>query len=221
MEGSPHPSILLSARGLGHGHEHGTGFVFRDLDLDLREGELVHLRGDNGSGKTSLLRLLSGELLPTMGRILVLGLPLGPGPDEGRQHLAYVPDSLRPSPWLSPTEYLRLRASWRGASGPELDSRVAATLADWDLERLRDRPIATFSFGEMRRTVLAAALSTRPRILLLDEPLNGLDRRHRSLAMERLAEASRGSAVLATTHLERGTLEGATRSLLLEDGRLS
>ena len=212
--------VALRVEGLHHTHEHGTGWVLEDLALEVRRGELVHLKGDTGSGKSTLLKLLAGRTRPVRGTIEVCGAPLGTGPRAGRHRLVLVPDVLRPSGWLGPREYLHLRARWRGQEPLPTTEELDQTLEAWGLTSLAERPISTLSHGECRRVVLASAFLSRPDVLLLDEPLNGLDRRHRELAAEQLLDAAAEVAVLVTTHVERSDLPGARRTLLLEGGRL-
>jgi ABC-type multidrug transport system ATPase subunit len=210
----------LCAEEIFHTHDQGTGWILEGVSLEIHSGELVHLMGDNGSGKSTLLELLAGQRQPVRGSIEIYGEALGVGPEEGRQHLLFLPDALVPSPWLGVSEYLELRARWRGLSREEIPDRLEAALKLWGLLPLRKRPVEALSFGQKRRVVLATASLLAPRILLLDEPTNGLDRSHREIASRFLEEIRQTSAVLVTTHVERQDLPGSTRRLLLEDGKI-
>lgn len=200
-------------------HPHREGWVVEDLSFEVARGELLHLKGDNGSGKSTLLRALAGLTLPARGRALACGEPIDGDPRRGRRHVTYVPDHLLPSPWLSPAEYLGLKARWRGRPAPDPEARDAA-LETWGLSPLRDRPVATLSLGERRRTLLAACLLDPAAVVLLDEPTNGLDRRFREVAMAELHRLAEDHAVVVTTHVERTGFSAASRVRELVRGKL-
>jgi len=211
-----HPTTypLVAIRGLEAGY--GRRTVLQDLDLALYPGEFVALVGHNGAGKSTLARVLAGLLRPRQGRITwhekLRRLPLGrrvgflfQNPldqlvcDTVEEEVAFGPRNL----------------------GLPVEERLETTLAAADLTALRHRRSAALSAGEQQRTALAAALSTNPRLLILDEPTMGQDWAHLSLMMESLIQLNHnGQAILLITHDDKLVCRYARRIILLEEGRI-
>ena len=212
-----HP--LVAIRGLEAGY--GRRTVLRGLDLALYPGEFAALVGDNGAGKSTLARVLAGLLRPRRGKITwnekLRRLPLGrrvgflfQNPldqlvcDTVEEEVAFGPRNLG-----ARSETLAQR------------ERVETTLAVADLTALRHRRSAALSVGEQQRTALAAALSTDPRLLILDEPTMGQDWAHLSHLMESLIQLNHnGQAILLITHDDKLVCRYARRIILLEEGRI-
>jgi ABC-2 type transport system ATP-binding protein len=173
-----------------------------DVTLRVSVGEIVAVLGPNGSGKTTMLGVLAGEIAPNIGRARVLGHP--PGHRELVRAVGYQPDGPLPFRQLAARSFLAFVAALMGLPG-----RAAAERADWLLELLGladtgRRAVGTFSAGMQRRLALAAALLADPRVLLLDEPTSGLDPAGSLLVMQILQERARagGTVVLASHHLQ-------------------
>jgi ABC-type multidrug transport system ATPase subunit len=164
----------------------GRRTVLSGVGLTLDSGRAVHLAGANGSGKTSLLRVLAGLAAPRAGTV--------------RRHgtCAFVPEKVRLAPALRAGEWLRAMRALRGLTAT--DWRSAAEASGLDAAVL-DRPAATFSRGMLQRIALLEALQAGCPLLLLDEPFSGLDTRSADLVMGLLDDlAAEGRAVLVATH---------------------
>jgi zinc/manganese transport system ATP-binding protein len=177
--------------------------VLSGIDLTLRQGEFVGLFGANGAGKTTLLRALLGLILPNTGSVEVLGAPARPGQDG----VGYLPQTREAA--LPPVRGLDvLAASIRGGRfgfpvlRPVDRAAIAAALAQVDAVGLAARPLAQLSGGERQRVLIAQALLGNPRLLLLDEPLAGLDPRHQHDVVHLLRRVQRdlGLTVLCSAH---------------------
>jgi energy-coupling factor transporter ATP-binding protein EcfA2 len=210
---------LVAIQGLEAGY--GRQTVLQGLDLALYPGEFAALVGDNGAGKSTLARVLAGLLRPRRGKIIwnekLRRLPLGrrvgflfQNPldqlvcDTVEEEVAFGPRNLG-----ARSETLAQR------------ERVETTLAVADLTALRHRRSAALSVGEQQRTALAAALSTDPRLLILDEPTMGQDWAHLSHLMESLTHLNHnGQAILLITHDDKLVCRYARRIILLEEGRI-
>ena len=177
--------------------------VLSDIDLTLRQGEFVGLFGANGAGKTTLLRAIASVIAPARGSIDVLGRPAS----SHAGAIGYLPQS-RAAAWPRIRGWDVLAASLHGARWglPRLTASdraaVAAALDEVGAAALARRPIAELSAGERQRVLIAQALLGAPRILLLDEPLAGLDPRHQRDVVDLLARLQRrqGLTVLCSAH---------------------
>jgi ABC-2 type transport system ATP-binding protein len=192
------------------------------LDLDVREGDVYGFLGANGSGKTTTVRMLLGLVLATSGSIEVLGRPM---PAAGREVLPQI-GALVEGPAAYPQLSGRTNLALIDASGPGGDRRTRAgrvddALARVGLEGVDRRPVRAYSLGMRQRLGLAAALLRAPRLLVLDEPTNGLDpqgiREIRQLLLDLNAA---GTTVFLSSHLLAEIEQMCTRVGVLDRGRL-
>ncbi len=149
--------------------------VVRDVSFTVRPGEVLGYLGPNGAGKTTTIKMLAGLLEPSRGEILLDGRSIGHDLYAYKRRLGYVPEQSEIYPHLSAFDYLRMVGRLRGMAEPSLPGRVLAFLRIFDLEQDMHGPIASFSKGMRQKVLIAAALLHDPDILLLDEPLSGLD----------------------------------------------
>lgn len=156
---------VVSAEALGYAYPDGRR-ALRDLSLEVAEGEVLGLLGPNGSGKSTLLRLLAGDPAP--------GIRRAPTVDAPRARWLAADQPVFRS-WLSGRENAAALLELRGAAAADARSTAAAWLARLGLGEDADRPVGTYSSGMRRRLTLAVAFGAAPRLLLLDEPLAGLD----------------------------------------------
>jgi len=218
-------SAVLEARGLGASY--GTTRALDGLDAKIRRGELVALLGENGSGKSTFLKVLARIVAPGAGEVLLDGRPLAAvGRRESARRIAYLPQSLD---LVFPIRCLDLVLQGRAphARGFSADSaedreRAIAAMRACDVEELADRDAAALSGGERRRVFIARALAQDAGIWLLDEPTSGLDLRHRLefLGLLDRTHAERGTTVLLVTHEIDLAAELADRVILLRRGRV-
>jgi heme exporter protein A len=182
------------------GGQRGERPLFRALQLSLQPGSVIWLRGRNGRGKTSLLRLLAGLSTPPQGAVLCDGQPLPKQAPEWRRRLLYIAHVNALKDDLTVAESLRFLGTLHGRT-PSGDEIVAA-LSLLGVDHLRDRPVRTLSQGQRRRAALARlALPQPPSIWLLDEPFDALDDEGvQALHGLLSAQARRGGSVLLTSH---------------------
>jgi iron complex transport system ATP-binding protein len=197
------PALVLERVSATYGREP----VLREVDLAVAPGEIVGLVGPNGSGKSTLVRVASGTLRPTSGRLRVGGRDLiGMHAREAARLVAVVPQDVVPAFSFTALELVLMgrspyRSRWGGGS-PEDWARVRAAMAATQVQHLADRPVDELSGGERRRVVLAQALAQDAPVLMLDEPTTHLDVRHvldLLSIVRRLAEREQ-TAVLAIHH---------------------
>lgn len=199
----------------------GATRALSNLDLDVRAGEVLGLLGPNGAGKTTALRLLCGLERPESGRVLVADHDVSEEPLEARKALAFVPDGAPLYANLSPRRHLRLVGALHGLDERDIRETGDSLLASLDLADRGDDPVGQFSRGMRQKTALACALIPRPQLLVLDEPLSGLDAPTTAVFKEVLREwAARGGAVLYTSHLLDVVERVCDRMAILDQGEL-
>jgi len=201
--------------------------VLRDISFELREGEIIALLGPNGAGKTTLIRALNRTVPTDSGDIRLDGKPINEySRREIAQHVAVVAQENETKFPVTVLEFVLAGRFVRGgAFGWETESDIAAArkaLQGCDLSEFADRLMNELSGGERQRVVLARALATEARVLLLDEPTANLDLAHQAMMFRLVREQCRSanaSAIVITHDLNLAS-EFADRVLLLKDGRV-
>jgi ABC-2 type transport system ATP-binding protein len=191
--------------------------ALRGVSFEVQEGECFGYLGQNGAGKTTTLKVLTGLMTPTRGSARMLGRPVG-DPD-GRLRLGYLPENPYFYEHLTPLEALSFYGRISGLTHDEVLRRAPALLERVDLVHAQGRPIRGFSKGMRQRFGLAAALLTDPDLLMLDEPLSGLDPRGRRMVKEIvLAERAAGKTVFLCSHVLSDVQELCDRVVVLHQG---
>ncbi|MEA2281102.1 MAG: type transport system ATP-binding protein [Solirubrobacteraceae bacterium] len=205
----------------GLGRRYGRLVGLDRLDLQLRPGECVALIGANGSGKSTAVRTIAGLLEPSEGSVRIDGHDphLEPDAEQARAALALVPDAPLLYDDLTVRQHLELVTLAHGVADDGAEDRIGALLDRLGLTARADFLPAELSRGMRQKTGLACALVRPARLLVLDEPVVGLDPPSQALLAELLLDAKRaGTAVLLTTHQMRFADGVADRALMLEEG---
>jgi ABC-2 type transport system ATP-binding protein len=188
------------------------------LDLSIAPGEMFGLLGPNGAGKTTTVKILLGLTLPTRGEASILGLPVSN--PESRRCVGYLPEGHRFPGYLTARSTLSIFGRMSGVDRATLKRRIPELLERVRLSKWIDVRVKKFSKGMTQRLGLAAALVHEPRVLLLDEPTDGVDpvgrREIRDLLRE---EAARGRAILVNSHLLSEIEATCDRVVILRSGR--
>ncbi len=191
------------------------------VEASIARGEVVGLLGRNGAGKTTTLRILACDLLPTSGTVSVGGYDVVSQPDEVRAKIGYLPD--RPPLYddMSVNEFLRYAAKLRGTRRGALDARVARAVEQTELGEVQHQLIATLSHGFRQRVGIAQAIVHDPELVVLDEPISGLDPAQ-IVEMRGLVRNLRGDhTVLVSSHILGEISETCDRILVIRDGRIA
>ena len=199
----------------------GAKAAVDDLSLQVRRGELYALLGPNGAGKTTTLRMVAGLLKPDGGRISVFGIDALARPADAKQVIAWAPDEPMLYERLTPLEYLEFVAGLWGVEAGAARTRAEELLTWLGLWEQRGQRCEGFSRGMKQKTALAGALIHDPRLLILDEPLTGLDTGVARQVKDLLQERVRGGAtVILTTHILEVAERMADRIGIIQHGRL-
>jgi ABC-2 type transport system ATP-binding protein len=197
---------------------YGDFTAVQGLSFEVGPGEVLGLIGPNGAGKTTTLRSVAGILRPTRGRITVAGFDLPTNPVAAKSQLAFVPDEPHLFDYLTVEEHLRFVG--RLYQVADAAQRIPALLDEMELSGKREALPGELSRGMKQKLLIACGLLHRPKALLLDEPLTGLDpvgiRRMKATIVGR-AEA--GAAVILSSHLLHLVEEVCTRLLIMNRGR--
>lgn len=215
----PEFRTLVEVAGLHH--RYGEQVALERLDLRVNRGEVVGLLGPNGAGKTTTVRAVVGLLVPTAGEVRLAGHDLRSAPLEAKRHIGYVPDGAPLYPNLSARQHLMLVGRLHGMSDEAVGAEAQRLLGHLDLAERGDEPVGRFSRGMRQKAALACALVHAPEVLVLDEPLTGLDAPSAAMVKEVLrAWADGGGAVLYTSHLLDVVERVCDRMVVLARGAL-
>jgi len=192
--------------------------IVRDLTFQVNPGEVYALVGPNGAGKTTVIRLVSGLAFPTSGQVRILGKDPHQHPMVRRAIGAVVEAPAAFYPYLSGRANLRLHGN---LAGSVTDQRIEEVLRMMELEHAAERKVGVYSLGMRQRLGVAAAMLTRPEVLILDEPASGMDPLSLNLVHAVLQRAAQdGTAVLLSTHHLDEVVAYCTRVAILEEGSL-
>ena len=197
---------------------YGNVVAVNDISFSLGAG-ITGLLGPNGAGKTTILHLLAGLLRPSAGRVLIGGRTAWRNPAIYRD-IGLVPEREAVHAFLTGRQFVELAARLQGLPDPE--AATARAIATVDLASAADRAVGTYSKGMRHRAKIAAALVHEPPILLLDEPFNGMDPRHRLHMMDLLRSmAAAGRTILFSSHILEEVERLADGILVIYAGRLA
>jgi ABC-2 type transport system ATP-binding protein len=199
---------------------YGDFLAVDGVSFDITGGEIVGLLGHNGAGKTTIMKMLSGYLEPSSGSISIDGIDLEADSRAVQQRLGYLPESLPVYPDLSVADYLDYAATLKGLQGDKRSAAVRRAIGDTELGGKLLDPIATLSRGYRQRVGVAQALLGSPRVLILDEPTNGLDPTQTQHMRDLIKGMAAHATVILSTHIMQEVDAICDRVLILRNGRL-
>lgn len=199
---------------------YGDFIAVDGVDFTIAKGEIVGLLGHNGAGKTTIMKMLSGYLEPSEGRVLFDGLLLADNLKRLQQKIGYLPENLPVYPDMSVADYLDYAAELKGLSGGEKKAEVKRVILATDIAEKLLAPIATLSRGYKQRVGVAQALLGKPSLLILDEPTNGLDPTQTLQMRELIRTIAKDATVILSTHIMQEVDAICDRVLMMRAGRL-
>lgn len=200
---------------------YGSREVLRGVSFTVRPGEAVGYLGPNGAGKSTTVKVLVGLLRPTSGRAAVCGHDLATEPVAAKRRIGYVPDSAALYGSLTPHEYLSLVAELYHMEPERARERMGQMFRAFEIEDVVNNQIDTLSRGQRQKVVIMAALLHEPDVILLDEPLNGLDV-NTALTFRRVLErlVARGKTIIFCSHILEVVERVCSRVIVLHQGKI-
>ena len=201
--------------------KYGAFTAVDGVSLEVAPGEIHGFLGPNGAGKTTTIRMVAGLLKPTGGRVVIDGHDLESEPEKAKAALGFIPDRPFLYDKLTAAEFLRFHAGLYGIEGGGLEERLLELLALFELVGWKDELVESFSHGMKQRLVMCAAFLHRPRAVLVDEPMVGLDPRGARLIKQVFRAMSRkGVAILMSTHTLEVAEEMCDQISIILGGRI-
>lgn len=200
---------------------YGAHVAVNELSLSVPAGELFAFLGPNGAGKTTTIKMLVGLLQPTSGSVRICGHDVVAEPRQASRHVGFVPDEPHLYDKLSGREFLQFVANLHGLAAEDAERQIAKQIDRFELKGFVDQLAESYSHGMKQRLIFGASLLHRPKVLILDEPMVGLDPRSMRRVKDILREESAGgTTIFMSTHTLPLAEEIATRIGVVSRGQL-
>jgi ABC-2 type transport system ATP-binding protein len=202
--------------------KYGSFTAVDAIDLEVPSGQLFGFLGPNGAGKTTTLRMIAGILRPTAGRIRIGGIDLVERPNEAKALLGFIPDRPFIYEKLTGMEFLRFVAGLFGQEGAQIEHRARELLALFDLEDWRDELVESYSHGMRQKLIISSAFVHRPAVIVVDEPMVGLDPKAARTLKDLVREYTRrGHTIMMSTHTLEVAQTMCDRIGIIQRGRIA
>ncbi|MFL2874542.1 MAG: ABC transporter ATP-binding protein, partial [Pseudohongiellaceae bacterium] len=185
-----------------------------DLSFSVGEGEVLGFLGPNGAGKSTTMKVITGFLSPSLGSVLIDGNDISIKPIEAKALIGYLPEGAPCYGDMTPLEFLKFIAEIRGYRGQECADRVRHVIREVDLESVCMQSIETLSKGFKRRVGLAQAIIHDPKVLILDEPTDGLDPNQKHHVRELIKNLAKDKIVVISTHILEEVTAVCSRAII-------
>src|SRR5687768_801024 len=180
---------------------YGSFTAVAGIDLEVPKGELFGFLGPNGAGKTTTLRMIAGILRPTSGVVQIGGIDIAADPVAAKMKLGFIPDRPFIYEKLTGGEFLRFVAGLYDQEGAHVEHRARELLTLFDLEEWRDELVESYSHGMRQKLIISSAFVHRPEVIVVDEPMVGLDPKAAKILKELFREyTNRGHTIMMSTH---------------------
>ncbi|MBA3890726.1 MAG: ABC transporter ATP-binding protein [Gemmatimonadaceae bacterium] len=180
---------------------YGSFTAVDGIDLEVPRGELFGFLGPNGAGKTTTLRMIAGILRPTGGTVEIGGVDISRDPIAAKSKLGFIPDRPFIYEKLTGAEFLRFVAGLYNQTGPAVEHRARELLALFDLDQWADELVESYSHGMRQKLIISSAFVHRPEVIVVDEPMVGLDPKAARILKDLFREYTRrGHTIMMSTH---------------------
>ena len=190
------------------------------ISLQVAAGEVLGFLGPNGAGKSTTMKMAAGFLEPDAGRSVICGQDVGKTPKAAKQMLGYLPEGAPAYGEMRVLSFLNFCAEVRGLNGSDGERAIGRAMERTGLEPVQHQVIDTLSKGFRRRVGLAQAIVHEPRVLILDEPTDGLDPNQKHHVRELIKEMSAERAIVISTHILEEVDAVCSRAIIIDKGRI-
>jgi ABC-2 type transport system ATP-binding protein len=191
------------------------------INLSIRPGEIFGFIGPNGAGKTTTIKMIGGILAPTSGSVVIAGIDMAAKPEAAKSKIGFIPDRPYLYEKLTGMEFLRFTADLYDVRTPEFNSRAVQNLELFSLRDWADDLIESYSHGMKQRLIMAAALLHEPEVIIVDEPMVGLDPRAIRLVKDLFRQlAAEGTTIFMSTHTLKVAEETCDRIGIINRGQM-
>jgi len=190
------------------------------ISFSVQRGEVLGFLGPNGAGKSTTMRMVTGFMPPTSGRVTVGGFDVVESPIEAKRLIGYLPENAAAYPDMTVQGFLSFAAELRGLTGKNKKQAVARVVERCFLESVLRQSIDTLSKGYRHRTCLAQALIHDPQVLVMDEPTDGLDPNQKHEVRNLIRELGKTKAIVFSTHILEEVDAACTRAIIIDRGRI-
>ena len=213
-----HMDMMIEVEGLAMRFGHLT--AVDDISFQVARGEVLGFLGPNGAGKSTTMKMITGFLTPSAGRVAVCGHDVVDEAIKAKRMIGYLPEGAPAYGDMTPRRFLRFAAASRGFSGAARRDAVARVVAAVHLEEVLEQPIDTLSKGFKRRVGLAQAILHDPPVLILDEPTDGLDPNQKQEVRDLICAMAAEKATIISTHILEEVDAVCTRAIIIADGHI-
>lgn len=190
------------------------------LSFNVNEGEVLGFLGPNGAGKSTTMKVITGFLSATHGQVSVDGFDISNNPLEAKGLIGYLPEGAPSYGDMTTLQFLNFVGQIRGFRGDELKARVDRVIGEVELGKVANQTIETLSKGFKRRVGLAQAIMHDPKVLILDEPTDGLDPNQKHHVRELIKNLAKDKIVVISTHILEEVTAVCTRAIIISQGKI-
>lgn len=194
--------------------------AINDLNFNVQEGEVLGFLGPNGAGKSTTMKVITGFLSPTAGTVTIDGFDISANPMEAKALIGYLPEGAPCYGDMTTQGFLNFIAQIRGYRGEQIVTRVQHVIEEVELQSVCQQTIDTLSKGFKRRVGLAQAIMHNPKVLILDEPTDGLDPNQKHHVRELIKNLAQDKIVIISTHILEEVTAVCTRAIIIAEGRI-
>ena len=194
--------------------------AINDLNFNVQEGEVLGFLGPNGAGKSTTMKVITGFLSPTAGTVTIDGFDISANPMESKALIGYLPEGAPCYGDMTTQGFLNFIAQIRGYRGEQIVTRVQHVIEEVELQSVCQQTIDTLSKGFKRRVGLAQAIMHNPKVLILDEPTDGLDPNQKHHVRELIKNLAQDKIVIISTHILEEVTAVCTRAIIIAEGRI-
>ena len=199
---------------------YGSLLAVDHISFDVAEGAVLGFLGPNGAGKSTTMKMIAGFLAPTAGRVTVFGHDVESEPLAAKSLIGYLPEGAPCYGEMTPAAFLRFIADIRGLKGEHRGRRLDEVIARLHLESVLEQPIETLSKGYKRRVGLAQAILHDPKVLILDEPTDGLDPNQKHEVRALIRDMAKDKIIVISTHILEEVHAVCNRAIIIAHGRI-